>query len=369
MPARLVRLLTSLLLAMLCVTAPAHANRIKDLGQIEGMRTNQLTGYGIVVGLAGTGDDSFDYSTLGMRGAVARFGLTLPPGANPALKNAAAVMITAELAPFAKPGQRIDITVSAIGKAKSLRGGTLILAPLYGADGQIYAMAQGNLAIAGLGVAAADGSKLTVNVPSSGRIAGGATVERAVALDFSSAPELVFNLHQYDATTARLVSDAINTALGSGSARIIDGTSIAIRADGDSDARMRMIANIENLAVRRADPPARVIVNARSGTVVINGAVRVGAAAISQGRLTVTVNETPRVVQPAPLSRGETAVEPDSQIIVDEAGRQMALLQPTASLAELVDAINRLGVPPGDLVAILEALHQAGALTAELVIL
>lgn len=368
MPTLLLRF-ALMLAAALLAAVPAHANRIKDLGQIEGMRTNQLTGYGIVVGLAGTGDDSFDYSTQAMRGAVSRFGLTLPPGVNPALKNAAAVMITAELPPFAKPGQRLDITVSTIGKAKSLRGGTLILAPLYGADGQIYAMAQGNLAIAGLGVDAADGSKLTVNVASSGRIANGATVERAVASDFSSAAELTFNLHQNDATTARLVADAINAALGSGSARMIDGTSIAIGVTGDSDARMRRIAAIENLPVRRAEPPAKVIVNARSGTVVINGAVRVGAAAISQGRLTVSVKESPRIVQPAPLSRGETAVEQDSQIVIDESGGPMSMLQPTASLADLVDAINRLGVPPGDLVAILEALHQAGALTAELVII
>jgi flagellar P-ring protein FlgI len=345
-----------ILLAALCWTAaPAQANRIKDLGQIEGMRTNQLTGYGIVVGLSGTGDDSFEYSTLGMRGAVARMGLTLPPGVNPALKNAAAVMITAELSPFAKPGQRLDITVSAMGKAKSLRGGTLILAPLYGADGQIYAMAQGNLAIAGLGVDGADGSKLTVNVPSSGRIAGGATVERAVATDFASAGELNFNLHQFDASTARLVADAVNAAIGPGTARMLDGISIAIRADGDSDARMRLISRIENLPVRRADAPAKVIVNARSGTVVINGAVR--------------VKENQQVVQPAPFSRGETAVEQNSQIAANEGGAPMNLIQPTASLAELVDAINRMGVPPGDLVAILEALHQAGALTAELVII
>jgi flagellar P-ring protein FlgI len=349
--------------------SPAYASRIKDLGQIEGMRTNQLTGYGIVVGLAGTGDDSFDYATLGMRGTVARFGLTLPPGVNPALKNAAAVLVTAELPPFAKPGQRLDITVSAMGKAKSLRGGTLILAPLYGADGQIYAMAQGHLAVAGLGVDAADGSKLTVNVPSSGRIAGGATVERMVALDLASGGEITFNLHQFDASTASLVTDTINRSIGAGTARMVDGTSIAIRATGDSDARMRLIAQIESLSVRRADPPAKVIVNARSGTVVINGAVRVGRAAISQGKLTVTINESPRVIQPAPLSRGVTAVEPDSDIAVTDRERPMALVEPTASLAELVDAINRLGVPPGDLVAILEALHQAGALTAELVIL
>lgn len=361
--------LALLLLASFAFAPSAHAERIKDMGQFQGLRANQLTGYGIVVGLAGTGDDSLDYSTLGMKGAVSRFGLTLPPGVNPALKNAAAVMITAELPPFAKPGQRLDVTVSAMGKAKSLRGGTLVLAPLYGADGQIYAMVQGNLVIGGLGVDAADGSKLTVNVPSSGRIAGGATVERAVDTGFASSEWLTFNLHQFDATNAKRVTDAINAAIP-GSASMIDGASIAIRAGGgNGDQRMRLMSQIENLGVQRAEPPAKVIVNARTGTVVINGAVRVGTAAVTQGKLTVSIKESPMVVQPAPFSRGETAVEQSSEISVDQEYRPVMLVKPTASLSELVDAINRMGVPPGDLVAILEALSQAGALTAELVII
>lgn len=360
--------LLALLIASLGFAAPASAERIKDMGQFQGLRANQLTGYGIVVGLAGTGDDSLDYSTLGMKGAMSRFGLTLPPGVNPALKNAAAVMITAELPPFAKPGQRLDVTVSAIGKAKSLRGGTLVLAPLYGADGQIYAMVQGNLVIGGLGVDAADGSKLTVNVPSSGRIAGGATVERSVDTGFTTSDWLTFNLHQFDATNAKRVTDAINTAIP-GSASMIDGASIAIRAAGNGDDRMRLISQIENLGVQRAEPPAKVIVNARTGTVVINGAVRVGTAAVTQGKLSVSIKESPTVVQPAPFSRGETAVEQSSEIDVKEDYRPAFLMKSTASLAELVDAINRMGVPPGDLVAILEALSQAGALTAELVII
>jgi flagellar P-ring protein precursor FlgI len=360
--------LIALVLASFAFAAPAQAERIKDMGQFQGLRANQLTGYGIVVGLAGTGDDSLDYSTLGMKGAVSRFGLTLPAGVNPALKNAAAVMITAELPPFAKPGQRLDVTVSAIGKAKSLRGGTLVLAPLYGADGQIYAMVQGNLVIGGLGVDAADGSKLTVNVPSSGRIAGGATVERAVDTGFATADQLTFNLHQFDATNAQNVADAINKAIP-GTAVMLDGASIAIRAPGGGDERMRLMSRIENLAVIRAEPPAKVIVNARTGTVVINGAVRVGTAAVSQGKLTVSIKESPTVVQPAPFSRGETAIEPSSEIGVDQEYRPMMMVKSTASLSQLVDAINRMGVPPGDLVAILEALSQAGALTAELVII
>ena len=358
-----------LLIAGLGFAAPASAERIKDMGQFQGLRANQLTGYGIVVGLAGTGDDSLDYSTLGMKGAMSRFGMTLPAGVNPALKNAAAVMVTAELPPFSKPGQRLDITVSAIGKAKSLRGGTLVLAPLYGADGQIYAMAQGNLVIGGLGGDAADGSKLTVNVPSSGRIAGGATVERAVDTGFAYGDQLTFNLHQFDATNAQRVTDAINRSVGPGAATMLDGASISIRAGGSGDDRMRLMSRIENLEVIRAEPPAKVIVNARTGTVVINGAVRVGTAAVTQGKLSVSVKESPTVVQPAPFSRGETTVEQSSEIGVDQEYRPVMMVKPTASLSELVDAINRMGVPPGDLVAILEALSQAGALTAELVII
>jgi flagellar P-ring protein precursor FlgI len=229
-------------------------------------------------------------------------------------------------------------------------------------------MVQGNLVIGGLGVDAADGSKLTVNVPSSGRIAGGATVERAVDTGFAASDRLTFNLHQFDATNAKRVTDAINQALP-GSAVMIDGASIAIRADGGNDERMRLMSRIENLDVVRSEPPARVIVNARTGTVVINGAVRVGTAAVSQGKLTVSIKESPMVVQPAPFSRGETAVEQSSDISVDQDYRPMMMVKSTASLSELVDAINRMGVPPGDLVAILEALSQAGALTAELVII
>ncbi len=220
-----------------------------------------------------------------------------------------------------------------------------MLAPLYGADGQIYAMVQGNLVIGGLGVDAADGSKLTVNVPSSGRIAGGATVERAVDTGFANGDWLTFNLHQFDATNAKRVADAINAALP-GTASMIDGASIAIRAGGNGDQRMRLMSQIENLGVQRAEPPAKVIVNARTGTVVINGAVRVGTAAVTQGKLTVSIKESPTVVQPAPFSRGQTAVEQSSDISVDQDYTPVMLVKPTASLSELVDAINRMGVPP-----------------------
>lgn len=360
------RLLFSLVLALAAL--PAHAERIRDLGAFQGVRSNQLTGYGVVVGLNGTGDDSLEYLTQAMKGVSGRVGVQLPAGINPSLKNAAAVMITADLPAFAKPGQRIDVTVSAIGKAKSLRGGALILSPLYGADGQIYAMSQGSLAVGGLGVSGADGSKLTVNVPTVGRIADGASVERAVATGFDSAAVLRWNLFQADFLTATRVRDAINRRWP-GMASIDDGVTLALRLPQAADARASAMAAIEMLDVSPAEAPARVVVNSRTGTVVISSAVRLAPAAISHGKLTVRIDESPTIVQPAPLSRGQTAQQEDSKLSADEAGGHVALFRPGASLAKLVDALNALGVGPSDLVAILEALKQAGSLKAEMVVL
>jgi len=355
--------------ALFVLAGPAHATRIKDLGAFQGVRPNQLIGYGLVVGLAGTGDDNLEYATQGMNGVASRFGLTLPPGVNPALKNAAAVMITADLPAFARPGQRLDITVSAMGRARSLRGGTLIMSPLRGADNQIYAMAQGNLAVGGLGVSAQDGSQVSVNVPSSGRIPGGATVERAVETGFATAPGLIFNLSESDFTTAQRVADAINREMGQPIARAMDGVSVSIVAEQGAETRTTLMSRVENISVEPADAPARVIVNARTGTVVINGAVRISPAAVSHGRLTVAVQENPRTSQPEPMSRGETVVEQHSNIEVTEHRSPMFELSPGASLAEIVRAVNAIGAAPSDLVAILEALKQAGALRADLVIL
>lgn len=357
------------LAALLVVATPADATRIKDLGAFQSVRPNQLIGYGLVVGLAGTGDDNLEYATQGMTGVASRFGLTLPPGVNPALKNAAAVMVTAELPAFARPGQRVDITVSALGRARSLRGGTLIMTPLRGADNEIYAMAQGNLAVGGLGVSAQDGSQVSVNVPSAGRIPGGATVERAVDTGFATAPSLVFNLSESDFTTAQRIADAINRNMGQPVARALDGVSVAIEAPQGAEVRAAMMSRIENLPVDPGEAPARVIVNARTGTVVINGAVRITPAAVSHGRLTVAVQENPTVVQPAPFSQGRTAVEQNSNIEVTERRSPMFDFAPGASLSEIVRAVNAIGAAPSDLVAILEALKQAGALRAELVVL
>ena len=356
-------------LVALVAAAPAHADRIKDLGAFQGIRTNQLTGYGVVVGLPGTGDDNLEYTVQSMKGVASRFGLQLPPGANPGLKNSAVVMITAELPAFAKPGQKLDITVSALGKAKSLRGGTLILSPRYGADGAIYAMAQGNLAVGGLGAEGADGSKVVVNVPSSGRIPEGATVERAVDTGFASTPTLTFNLAMADFTTAQNVAGAINARYGAGIARAVDGVSITVAAPPGSDVRAQLMSGIENLTVNSAEAPAKVIVNARTGTVVINSAVRVSPAAVTHGKLTVRIDENQRVSQPAPFSKGETALEQKSAVQVEEERRPMFLFEPGPKLADVVDAVNAIGASPADLVAILEALKQAGALKAELIVL
>lgn len=365
-----ISLMAAVALALLALLAgPAQAERIKDLGTFQGVRPNQLIGYGIVVGLAGTGDDSLEYSAQGMKGVVSRFGLTLPPGVNPALKNAAAVLITADLPAFAKPGQRLDITVSAIGKAKSLRGGTLVLTPMRGADGEIYAMAQGNLAVGGLGVSGSDGSQVSVNVPSAGRIPGGATVERAVVTGFDTSPMMSFNLAEADLTTALRVADGINHAFGDRRARAMDAVSIAVDAPQGAEDRVLMMGLIENIEVKPADAPAKVIVNARTGTVVINGAVRIAPAAIAHGKLTVSVQEAPRIVQPLPFSKGETAVEPSSAIKVDEEKRPVINFKGGASLADIVKAMNAVGASPADMVAILEALKQAGAMKAELVVL
>lgn len=357
------------LLASLLVVTPAAAQRVKDLGAFQGIRTNQLTGYGVVVGLPGTGDDNLEYTVQSMRGVTSRFGFQLPAGVNPGLKNAAVVMITADLPAFAKPGQKLDITVSSMGKAKSLRGGTLILTPLQGADGQIYAMAQGNLAVSGLGAEGKDGSSVVVNIPSSGRIPEGATVERAVDTGFESTPYLTFNLSRADFTTAQRVAEAINTRLGAGRARAIDGVSIAVTAPPGADVRSLLMSEIENLPIEVAEARARVIVNARTGTVVINSAVRVSPAAVTHGKLTVRIEEQQRVSQPNAFSKGETKTEESSTVGVEEEKHPMFLLEPGPKLSDVVKAVNAIGASPADLVAILEALKEAGALNAELIIL
>ncbi|CAN5651136.1 flagellar basal body P-ring protein FlgI [soil metagenome] len=366
---RYAQIVGAALAAVVLAATPANADRIKDLGGFQGVRSNQLTGYGIVVGLPGTGDDNLEYTIQSMKAVASRFGLQLPSNVNPGLKNAAVVMITADLPAFAKPGQKLDITVASMGKAKSLRGGALIMTPLMGADGQIYAMAQGNLAVGGLGAEGKDGSQIVVNIPSAGRIPEGATVERAVATGFETTPVLTYNLAHADFTTAQNVAAAINTRLGAGTADAIDGVSVSVHAPQGADVRAALMSEIENIDVVAAEPPARVIVNARTGTVVINAAVRVSPAAVTHGKLTVRIDETQHVSQPQPFSQGQTAVEQKSGVGVDEEHRPMFLLSPGPRLADIVKAVNAIGASPADLVAILEALKEAGALKGELIVL
>lgn len=362
-----------LLLAGALMTEQAWADRVKDLATVAGVRNNQLVGYGLVVGLNGTGDQTTQapFTVQGIVNMLSEFGVTVPPGTRLQLKNVAAVTIHAELPPFAKPGQTIDITVASIGNAKSLRGGSLLMAPLRGADGNVYAIAQGNLVVGGFGAESADGSSVTVNIPSAGRIPNGATVERAAPSNFLTQEAIVLNLHVPDFTTSNRLADQINATMGEGTAQSIDAVSVAVRAPVAASQRTAFVSALESLEVEPGDVRARVIVNSRTGTVVIGANVRVSPAAVSHGSLVVTISETPFVSQPrAPFSdAGETVTLSDSDIAVRQGDASMFLFEPGTSLDEIVRAVNRVGAAPGDLVAILEALKQAGALRAELVVI
>ncbi len=358
-----------LLALALLLAAPVQAERVKDIARFAGVRANQLTGYGIVVGLTGTGDQNLEFTIQSLKSATARLGVLLPPGINPQLRNAAAVMVTAELPAFSKPGQRLDVTVAALGQAKSLRGGTLLLTAMQGVDGEIYALAQGSLAVGGFGADGRDGSRIVVGTPSSGRVPAGAIVERAVASPFASAGPLLLDLNEPDFSAARSVADAINAAIGGQGAAAEDGIRIRITAPDEPARRIALAARIEALDVVLAAPPARVIVNARTGTVVISGEVRILPAAVAHGNLTVRVTENQQASQPAPFSRGQTVITQQSDVEAAEAQTRMNLFAPGARLGDIVDAVNALGAAPGDLVAILEALKAAGALRAELVVI
>jgi flagellar P-ring protein precursor FlgI len=359
-----------LLLLLALAMHGAGAERIKDLATIAGVRNNQLVGYGLVVGLTGTGDQTTQtpFTVKSLKSMLSNLGVNVPPEVNLQLKNVAAVSIQADLPPFSKPGQSIDITVASIGNAKSLRGGSLLMAPLKGADGATYAIAQGNVVVGGLG-AEAGGSKVIVNVPSSGRIPNGATVERQVPDTFGKEGPIVLNLRQADFTTAERMVEAVNKALGGDAAQAVDATSIQVQAPLDRNQRVSLIAVLENIEVVPAKTAAKVIVNSRTGTVVIGENVKVGPAAVAHGNLTVTISSEPVVSQPAPLSRGQTVVVPNTQITVDQEKKPMFLFNPGIALDDIVRAVNQVGAAPSDLVAILEALKAAGALKAELIII
>ncbi len=355
-------------LALLAV--PAKAERIKDLANIAGVRTNQLIGYGLVVGLDQSGDQTSQtpFTTQSLKSFLKKFGVNLPPNRDPQTKNIAAVVVHATLPPFAKSGHTIDVTVSSLGNAKSLRGGSLLMTPLKGIDGRVYAIAQGELIVSGFG-AEADGSSITVNVPSAGRIPNGAIVERGVPSPFVFNDRLVLQLHDMDFTTAKRMTDTINAVVGAGQARAIDGSTVEVMTPVDPARRVEFVSVVENLTIDPGESPAKVIINARTGTVVIGQHVRVLPAAVSHGNLTVTITSDPIVSQPRPFSEGDTVVVPRSEIEISEEGNRMFLFQPGVTLDEIVRAVNEVGAAPGDLVAIMEALREAGALRAKLVVM
>lgn len=364
----------AVMLTMTCLIAqplPAQAERIKDIASIAGVRDNQLIGYGLVVGLDGTGDKvgQTPFTLQSLKSMMAQFGITMPPNITPNVKNIAAVTVTATLPPFVKPGQRIDVNVASLGNAKSLRGGSLLMTPLKGADGQVYGLAQGELVVGGLGVEGADGSRIAINIPSAGRIPGGATVERTVPNAFNMSNKLVLNLNRPDFTTAKRIEQAVSKWLGPGRAKALDAASVEISAPTDSTQRVSFMSYVENMEITPGDAPAKVIVNSRTGTIVIGSHVRVSPAAVTHGSLTVTISETPGVSQPYPFSKGKTKEVKRSDVKVEEDKNRMFLFKQGVTLDQIVRAINQVGAAPGDLVAILDALKQAGALRAELVVI
>lgn len=357
-------------LALLGAVAPAHALRIKEVAAVQGVRSNQLTGYGLVVGLDGTGDQTtqMPITTQALTNYLQQMGISLPPGtAAPQLKNVATVIVTAQLPAFAQPGQFIDVSVSSMGNAKSLKGGTLIATPLRGADGEIYALAQGNLVVGGAG-AAAGGSKVQINHLSAGRIPEGAQVERSVPTPLNDGDTINLGLNASDFQTARKVARAINDKLGKGAsiATALDGRTVQVRAPQDPGGRVNFIADLEEIPLADATPAAKVVINARTGSIVFNQAVTLGPCAIAHGNLSITISSTPVISQPNPLSQGQTVVAQKSDITVKQEPGNIIQMPPSPQLADVVRALNTLGATPQDLLAILQAIKAAGALNAEL---
>ena len=370
----------ALFMALLLLAAPlAHADRVKDLTNVAAQRSNQLIGYGLVVGLQGTGDDaSVPFTTQSMKAMLAQLGVRidgpltdfeqLASAARVDIKNTAAVLVTAELPGFAKPGQRIDVNVSSIGKATNLRGGSLVMTALRGVDGEIYAIAQGALTATGIDANAA-GSKVAIGVPTSARIPSGGIVERMVQNPFETAEKVVLNVRENDFSTTSAIVAAINKKFGDGVAEAIDGVSVSVRAPQNLNQRVAFMGMIENLEVEPAEPPARVVINSRTGTVVINRAFRVTAAAVSHGTISVAISATNEVSQPNALAGGQTQAVQNADIQVAEPNKPMFLFQPGVELRQIVDAVNQVGATPSALIAILEALKSSGSLRAELVII
>ncbi|MDH5426334.1 MAG: flagellar basal body P-ring protein FlgI [Gammaproteobacteria bacterium] len=349
----------------------ATAQRLKDISSVQGVRSNYLVGYGLVVGLDGTGDQTSQtpFTVQSFKNMLRQYGVEIPANISPQLKNVAAVSLHAELPAFIKPGQSIDVTASSLGNAKSLRGGSLLMAPLKAADGKTYAVAQGNLVVGGFGISGADGSKVTVNIPSVGRIPGGAIVERAVPNRFATEERITLNLNRGDFTTAKRVAASINKILGPKTAVALDSVSISVSAPAETNQRVEFLSYLESLPVEQGEAAAKVIVNSRTGTIVISSSVTVMPAAVSHGSLTVTITAEQQVSQPGALSAGQTVATRKDNIEVAQEDARMFLFNAGVSLDELVRAVNDVGAAPGDLIAILEALKQAGALNAQLVII
>ena len=352
------------------LTLPAHATRIKEVAAIQGVRSNQLTGYGLVVGLDGTGDQTtqMPYTKQALANYLEQMGISLPATGNTAqlqLKNVAAVIITAELPAFAQPGQAIDINVSSMGNAKSLKGGTLVATPLRGADGEIYALAQGNVVVGGAG-AAAGGSKVQVNHLSAGRVPQGAQVERAVPTPINEGHTITLGLNKTDFQTADKMVRAINQRMGAGTATALDGRTVQVNAPLDPGSRVRMIAEIQEMPIETSKPAAKVVINARTGSIVLNQAVTLGPCAIAHGNLSITISTTPVISQPAPFSQGQTVVAQKSDIQVKQEPGKVINMPNSPQLTDVVRALNSLGATPQDLLAILQAIKAAGAMDAEL---
>ena len=365
------RLVPLAFLALLAVVAlPSQAERLKDLASIQGVRDNPLIGYGLMVGLDGSGDQTQQtpFTTQSLNNMLGQLGVTVPPGTNMQLKNVAAVMVTAVLPPFVRPGQNIDITVSSMGNAKSLRGGTLLMTPLKGADGQVYALAQGNMVIGGAG-ASAGGSQVKINQLLSGRIPAGAIVERAVESPLGGDGTLLLEMNTTDFGTVQKAVDAINRNLGAGTATALDARVIQVTAPARPEERVSFLARIQNIDVAPEQAIAKVVINARTGSVVMNQAVRIQDCAVAHGNLTVVINTEPVISQPGPLSGGSTVVAQRSQIELNQAGSALQVVRGGASLADVIKGLNSLGANPQDLVSILQAMKAAGALRAELEII
>lgn len=356
--------------ASLLLSGPVAAERIKDLASVAGIRNNQLIGYGLVVGLDGSGDQTTQtpFTVQSIINMLGNLGVTVPPGTSLQLKNVAAVMVTATLPPFARPGQAIDVTVSSLGNAKSLRGGTLVMTPLKGMDGNVYAIAQGNVVVGGVG-AQAGGSKVTVNHLSVGRLPGGATVERAVPMPVGEGDYVYLDLNAGDFGTAQKMVEAINGAFGSDTARATDARQVQVRAPQDAGARVAFLGKLENLDMQPLPQAAKVIVNSRTGSVVMNQSVTLDTCAVAHGNLSVSVSSEPQVSQPNPLSGGQTVVTERNQIDIKQEPGALVHVKNGANLAEVVKALNALGANPQDLIAILQAMKAAGALRADLEII